>query len=437
MYIKKMKINNYKKLVDFEFEFGQMNVIIGKNNAGKSTFLQVLKSFLERDAKIFKNYEGLEEVVIKIETNEGIFSLGGTAPKPTWVAESQFEESDFEFGFMNAHTTTEELKKILESGLSGYITGALPDLQNNINMQLEGYSMTTDLDQNKIISEEDTDYSFKIDFNLSKSFKFNFNDNVHSIQNKGLGQQKEFVLNQFAGESPMEVDILLIDEIENSLSMESVKEIINSLYKEEERDNNDTYPGIEQLQVFYSTHNSYAITAESSPNIIPLGSVPDAILSNLSNSIFVEGPSDAIVFKKHYPSTLFIPGGGSHISEIVKSVFDQGHAPRVIVDGDNAGLIYKRKISSFLPAGDVMSLSHGTIEDYYNEADVINIINRNMSLSLVPPLQNNILKSIGSMRPAHNPQSWNQKIQTSKKEIQKQSINESKLRSDLDSFIII
>lgn len=64
--IKKLKVKNFRSLKDFEIELGKFNVLIGRNNSGKSNIIDVL-SFLNEGVKdpekIFSKRGGYKEVV--------------------------------------------------------------------------------------------------------------------------------------------------------------------------------------------------------------------------------------------------------------------------------------------------------------------------------------------------------------------------------------
>jgi len=73
--IKKLKVKNFRSLRDFEIEFGKFNVLIGRNNCGKSNIIDVL-SFLsdgtkDKLTKIFDKRGGYKEIVFNgnIESN--------------------------------------------------------------------------------------------------------------------------------------------------------------------------------------------------------------------------------------------------------------------------------------------------------------------------------------------------------------------------------
>lgn len=63
--IKRLKVKNFKSLKDTEIEFGKFNVLIGRNNTGKSNIIDVLRCLNEgvTNSNIFKKRGGYEEVV--------------------------------------------------------------------------------------------------------------------------------------------------------------------------------------------------------------------------------------------------------------------------------------------------------------------------------------------------------------------------------------
>ncbi len=74
--IKRLKVKNFRSLNDFEVEFGKFNVLIGRNNTGKSNIIDVL-SFLnegvkEDAAKILSKRGGHNEIVFGGNTTDNI-----------------------------------------------------------------------------------------------------------------------------------------------------------------------------------------------------------------------------------------------------------------------------------------------------------------------------------------------------------------------------
>lgn len=90
--IKRLKVKNFRSLKDIEIEFGKFNVLIGRNNTGKSNIIDVL-SFLNEGVKkdiseIFNKREGYKEVVFEGNTAKNI------------EIEAEFEDEFFKDKFL-------------------------------------------------------------------------------------------------------------------------------------------------------------------------------------------------------------------------------------------------------------------------------------------------------------------------------------------------
>lgn len=83
MYIKKLELKNFKCYSEIEFEFGEVNVISGKNSSGKSTIIQSILIFNNSinkellDLQNMKNINliGFKEVLNQNEENAEEFSV--------------------------------------------------------------------------------------------------------------------------------------------------------------------------------------------------------------------------------------------------------------------------------------------------------------------------------------------------------------------------
>lgn len=462
MYIKRIKIKNYKKLEDFDFEFSQMNAIIGKNNSGKSTLLNVIKAFLDNDTSIFKNYiksESIQDLVVEVDTNLGAYYLDTSRSTLKWMKIGEFnDENRGDYGYLPDQPKLDDLVKLLNSGVAGYIENEYPDLANDLREALSTFELLTDINETEIINEEDTNYDFDFKVDFKKAIAMQFKDRVDSITRKGLGQQKEFVLRQFSGgnyENGLQTSILIIDEIENSLSMEATCEIVKSLKKNDFHDelDNSIWLGEEQQQVFYTTHNANAIVKETHPSIITLGPVPGKILNHivLDTSVFVEGPSDAKILGTYYTNYDFFPSGGNNIVSLYESLISKGLNPKMIVDGDTAGSNYKLEFDRIRAINNTHQLQYGTIEDYVLEDEKRNIISSTNTISLIipTPFPDNFIENF--IKPKYAlatsasglagtdlkalKSTYKGEMSTIKSTIQTGNIDVAKLRSDLDAFL--
>src|SRR5690625_1165599 len=56
MYIESLKVTNFRSLKDFKIEFNKgYNLLIGKNNTGKSNVLKALNKIINKQAKFSRN----------------------------------------------------------------------------------------------------------------------------------------------------------------------------------------------------------------------------------------------------------------------------------------------------------------------------------------------------------------------------------------------
>jgi len=87
--LKRLRVKNFKSLENFEVEFGKFNVLVGRNNSGKSNIIDVLsflrEGFYDSKEKVFNSRGSFKDVVfgkndendieIEIEGGEDDFSF--------------------------------------------------------------------------------------------------------------------------------------------------------------------------------------------------------------------------------------------------------------------------------------------------------------------------------------------------------------------------
>jgi len=153
--------------------------------------------------------------------------------------------------------------------------------------------------------------------------------NPLNIINKGSGQQKEFIMNNYSlpSISPNQ-KYLIVDEIENSLPLNSLSKIINSFIKNSKK-----------TQYFLSSHSPeiLRLIKENLVTVINIGEKIPPISMLPKNTIFCEGKIDTLILKKIWIKYLFISGGGANLPLIVKQISefeDNNISIKIIVDGD-------------------------------------------------------------------------------------------------------
>lgn len=349
-----IKLKNYKKHSDSYFEFGNnVNIILGENNSGKSTLLEVLNAIFNDDPKIFKDFTNVELEAI-FDNNFCKLNLSGKTPKFEWDNDNRPTIP----AFVPVHMGTTEIEKILSSFLENQLK-ANNDLATILNSEFNNFQNSLGLNNISTvhIREENDLYNLNHSIEYKKMFTFSFGNEPTSIKNKGMGQQKEFILNYFIQKSTMSnTDYLFVDEIENSLSVESMINIVNSLC-----DLNK--------QIFLTSHSS-AILETNVSSVVLIGPAPKAIFKS-RKFIYLEGPSDFKIFSRVFPGTKFMTANGG-VDKVAEAYNQNGDVFAAIVDGDAAGLQYKTNINTINTTFNVWTLIKGCIEDYYDEQSKIN-----------------------------------------------------------------
>lgn len=363
--LSRIKIKKYKKFSGDEFHVFNfkkgLNVIIGENNAGKTTLVKVIKAFFDNDGKLFKelvdaNILPEQKPEIEIEWDNQTYKL--LTDGKTWKFNTPKTEV-FSYGFISANPTISEISESISNAFLNRINNnanllsLFEDEKREFNQEVSLMTAKTN-----IISEENDDYSVMGSIDLKKALTISFDLlNPKSIANKGLGQQKEFLINYFIEKNTLRnTDVLIVDEIENSLSIKSVEELVSRI-KESHSDK----------QFFVTTHNVSTVGDGVGINLVSIGLIPPKIVKNVSGLVLCEGPNDQKVLSHFWPDHTFVHGDGSQIINQATNLFNGGKDFKVIVDGDLAGLGYKSALSTISNTIFVHDLKRGTMEDYISE----------------------------------------------------------------------
>lgn len=365
--IERIKIKNFKKFTGdtfCEFVFSQgLNVIIGENNSGKTTLLNIIKAFFDNDGKYFKSLADsnlLDEAkpIIEIQNDGEVYQL--VTSGKTWKFNLQ-KEKTFSYGFISANGTIKEIEDSFANAFIANLKGNTPliELLNNAKKQ---FNSEVRIAKTEIIKEEGDSYELSINEDLKKAFSIYFDqNNPLSIANKGLGQQKEFLINYFIDKnSYKQTDTLIIDEVENSLSINSIEKICLKIKQNHQN-----------KQFFFSTHNQSTVGDGNNVNIISIGLIPIKIVQYVQNLILCEGPNDQECLNHFYGSNnTIIHSGGSQIVKQAQNLYASGKSFKVLVDGDVDGSNYIKDIKKISASIPTHKLADGCMEDYYLQAHI-------------------------------------------------------------------
>lgn len=429
-------VKNYRKITQLEIFFYEgLNIFIGENNGGKTTILNLVSSFLNNDTKIFKDIlENEDKPNICFELNNQLWKLNTTSKTWKWenINDNKIKLEKIFHGFISAQPNIQEINNSMKNL---YINKMKDNEEFNAIIESQNTDFSHELNnvikKTTTISEESDDYTFSINLDWTKAFSFNFNiKNIKNIANKGLGQQKEFIINNYSIYSSNNEDYLIVDEIENSLSLNSLIGIINKLI---DNKNNKQY--------FVSTHSPeiLKLIQRKNVNVTNIGTKIPSISTLPNNFVLCEGKSDFFKLIKVFPNKLIIPGGGSNIDFIAQSItqYSKTISFKIIVDGDLAGDEYYNKINELNNnCIKIHKLAKGTIEDYIKEEDKILVLKSNQIDINEPIPNNNILNWVKEfLRTNESKENKDDKLKKIKSDLQKYELDSKCLFNELKNFI--
>lgn len=379
--IEKLKIKNFKKFagdIEYEFSFKEgLNVIIGENNAGKTTVLNILKAYIDNDGKYFKFLSDKKDLrnedKPEIEVTEDGVSCKLLTSAKTWKFDKD-EHEGIAYGYISANASLKEIKDSLQNAYISYVLsdGVIKSQLAQINSRFQN-DINVAIARTEILKEEGDVYDLIFPSDLSKIAVVDFDGtNPKAISNKGLGQQKEFLINFFIEKNTLKhTDTLLIDEVENSLSIDTIDKIIGKIKQTHQN-----------KQFFFTTHNPATLGDGLNVNIISIGVAPKGVIKGFVDVIFCEGTSDQLVFGRIWPHKVFINCVGGNIIGQTNALNSIGKPMKAIVDGDAEGLLYKAHICANDPKNRAHSLNDGCVEDYYIQQSIDDAY---ASLGMTPP----------------------------------------------------
>lgn len=339
--ITQIYIKNFKAFEKNTIPIENHNIIIGENDAGKSTILQALDIFFNQD-KIDKSFVRdltkpveigilFNKVFYKKIYNSSSYKLTSTTDnisdldlyKYIYIPISAYDPKGViaQLSVSKAIEKTpkellEQLKKISQSSIDDVIGSVDPKL------------LIINNEQTNVIGEE----NFKYD----AAIKYSITSNGIPIEARGSGFQKNLLYALLVGNNYSNV-ILGIDEIENSLSINNCSSIIRELQSK-------------IGQTLVTTHSKSVLEVSNDSNIIPLyngnydniSKLLDALdKTNKKIYVLVEGKFDLPWYKRCLnllgvsSDYLLLPAGGENNADALKKVLEElGKQCLIIKDGD-------------------------------------------------------------------------------------------------------
>ncbi|ULG71396.1 ATP-dependent nuclease [Macrococcus brunensis] len=377
VYIKNLKITNYKSISEVTIDFNKdINIFIGPNNCGKTNILKCLEEAILYNEDSFKNvskFNNPKDILPKVtlETSSGnIYHYNVESPSPTIIFASQNT-------------------KVYENAAIRHINKAFKvasyfNMNDNTNLisEMTEYitSIETDASLIKFLSSINRDMGLLSNESYSLSILKNqlyINDSFGDtslIKDKSSGVQKMIILayflNKFSFEDSDAPDFILLDEPEVNLHSEAQRHLFKRL-KEKFKDSQLFITSHSPIfinstdlnQIFLVkrdlVHGTYIDYEKKTKNkisklnaILGLNLLDSLRINSSSSIILVEGPSDKLIhnyiFKRHFPQKtveFFSVSGADHLVNYL-TLFEEVFidSPLAILDYDAKGLENCKKI---------------------------------------------------------------------------------------------
>ncbi len=369
--IEQIYIKNFKAFEKETIPIEKHNIIIGENDAGKSTILQALDIFFNQEKidKVFVRDTSLP-VEIGILFNNNFYKkiYSGASYKLSSQPEN-ISNLDY-FRYIYIPVSVYDPKNILNQlaiskALSTTPSELIDKLKEIVQKSVDDVIESIDSEL-LIINDEKTDIVGKEAFKYDAAIKYSITSDGIPVEARGSGFQKNLMYALLVGNSYDNV-ILGIDEIENSFSINNCNNMIKELQSK-------------IGQTLISTHSVTVLEVSNDSNTIPLytdkydniSKLLDALDSTDSKIyLLVEGKFDLPWYKKSLSllgvlsNYILLPAGGESNAESLKKALEaHGKKCIIIKDGDT---------------NDECSIQKDCIELYVPLSDLNRILNVNLT----------------------------------------------------------
>lgn len=415
-------IKNFKAYERETITLNKNNVLIGENDAGKSSVLQALDYFFNYE-KIEPKYVRNENqpVEIGILTEDKVFikkKYTGRSFKMTECTRDLNSISNLKYIYISPSTL--DIKKLISDLAIAKSLSLLPnDIKTSINqICAEGLNeVISSIDPSLLVVGGNTDINGTHNLKIESAIKYDITSSGVPLEGRGSGYQKNLTYSLLSGNQYDNV-IIGIDEIENSLSLKNSKDLLRVLKEK-------------FSQTLITTHSTQVVKSVNDYEILPIYSedgintiteLYETLNGGSDESIFVlvEGKTDVPWIRKILGiindgnSYIVLPcGGHTNIESVKQALSVKGYVCKIIKDGDsgdNQHSIRKECIELYITLDAYNSIFDKTevtlpqtkrdffdslIDEFHSEDSIKSLISKNVDTFLDD--QNDLVSEIRAL----------------------------------------
>lgn len=363
MIIKRVYIKNFKAYTDDSKDLAKNCIIIGDNDSGKTSILEALDIFFNKDSvdeSLIPNKD--DDVVIGILTDNNQYIKKIYHGKSHKIKEIIGNKSILDnITYLFIPHALEEICKYIEKLANSKIIKQFADdgTTNKVETAAndEVMNILSLLDKDLLVVGKKPKLVAKPKVKWESGIKYNVSSDDVPLESRGSGYQKNLIYALLTSGEEYKNVILGIDEIENSFSIANVKHLMKIVREK-------------FMQTIVTTHSTSIMENMESADVLPIftGNIASVVelyshlgggISKDTKLILVEGKNDVPWIKKalelinlDLTKYVVVPcGGHGNINNIKKEFEAKKFECRVIKDGDahESCSIKKECIELYMP----------------------------------------------------------------------------------------
>lgn len=344
-------IKNYKRYTKQIFDFPKNNYIfIGENDSGKSTILEALDLFFnyEKLDKVYANNpnENIEIHVLIEKDEEKILHCKKVFKKGTFKYDALLSENmnlfDMQYIYINPLNAAVDsiikdlaVKKAIENLGKDYTERLNEELDKSVK------EVIGNLDEDLIVVNPsiETKIYDEVGIKLEKAFEVKINSTGMPIECRGLGYRRNLIY-ALVAQSNYENTVIGIDEIENSISLHNVKDLLEKVAQNFPQSFITTHST--SVLAFNTTHDVYPIFDESNFESVADMYAKLGVINGPKTILLVEGLKDLNWYNRVLALLNLVQNyivvsvnGKDCFDKFAKFYMEHGIKYKIISDGDD------------------------------------------------------------------------------------------------------